>query len=80
MLAKGCPLDLHGSAFAPPQCAQTLLAKAQIILQCADARPTFRLFVRISFAPYVAEWLLDAAAELAASRELDTRRNAKRVS
>ena len=78
-LAKGCPLDLHGSAFRPPQSAQTLLAKSQIILQCVDARPVFRLFVRNSFAPYVAEWLLDASAELAASRGIDTQRIANRL-
>ena len=80
VLAKGCPLDLHGSAFGPPQCAQTLLAKAQMILQCIDARPTFRVFVRISFAPYVGEWLLDAATECAAARDLDTQRIARRAS
>lgn len=68
VLAKGCPLDLHPGAFGPGQCAQSLLAKSQVILQCLDAGPTFRLFARISFAPYVAEWLLDAAAELEASR------------
>jgi sarcosine oxidase subunit gamma len=69
VLAKGCPLDLHGGVFKPPMCAQTLLAKSQMLLQCVDAKPVFRVFVRISFAPYVAEWLLDAAAELRASRE-----------
>ena len=79
VLAKGCPLDLHGGAFKPPQTAQTLLAKSQIILQCVDAHPVFRLFVRLSFAPYVAEWLLDAAAELAASRSIDTQRIANRL-
>jgi len=79
VLAKGCPLDLHGSAFKPPQCAQTLLAKSQMILQCVDARPVFRVFVRISFAPYVAEWLLDAAAELAASRNIDTQKIAGKL-
>lgn len=68
VLAKGCPLDLHAAAFGPGQCAQSLLAKSQVILQCVDAGATLRLFVRISFAPYVAEWLLDAAAELSASR------------
>lgn len=77
VLAKGCPLDLHAGAFGPPQCAQTLLAKAQMILQCVEARPVFRVFVRISFAPYVAEWLIDAATELAASRNLDTGRIAR---
>lgn len=79
VLAKGCPLDLHASALAAPQCAQSVLAKAQLILQCLDSRPTFRLFVRISFAPYVAEWLTDAAAELAASRNIDTGRIATRM-
>ncbi len=78
-LAKGCPLDLHGSAFKPPQCAQTLLAKSQMILQCVDAQPVFRVFVRASLAPYVAEWVLDAAAELAASRTIDTQRIAIRL-
>ena len=68
VLAKGCPLDLHASVFGPGACAQSLLAKSQVILQCMDARPALRIFVRISFAPYVAEWLLDAAAELGASR------------
>ncbi len=79
VLAKGCPLDLHGSAFKPPQSAQTLLAKSQVILQCVDARPVFRLFVRLSFANYIAEWLLDAAAELAASRSIDTQRISNRL-
>jgi len=74
VLAKGCPIDLHGAAFKPPQCAQTLLAKSQVLLQCVNAPPVFRVFVRISFAPYVVEWLLDAAAEVAASRNIDTQR------
>ena len=60
--------------------ARLVLAKAQMILQCLDSRPTFRIFVRISFAPYVAEWLTDAAAELAASRNIDTGRIATRLS
>jgi len=74
VLAKGSPLDLHAQAFAPPAMAQSLLAKAQVILQALDRRPTFRLFVRSSFAGYLAEWLLDAAAECAASRALDARK------
>ena len=77
VLAKGCPLDLHGSALNPPHCAQTLLAKSQVIMQCIDGRPTFRIYVRNSFAPYVSEWLVDAAAELAASADLDTARVAR---
>ena len=79
VLAKGCPLDLHGSRFAAGHCAQTLLAKSQVILQCVDDRPTFRIFVRISFAPYLAEWLTDAAAELAASAGVERVRIATRL-
>jgi sarcosine oxidase subunit gamma len=74
VLAKGCSLDLHAAAFAAPQAAQTLLAKAQVILQCADGKDAFRLYVRNSFAQYVAEWLTDAASESAAARALDSER------
>ena len=79
VLAKGCPLDLHASSFRPPQTAQTLLAKSQVVLQCVDAQPTFRLFVRISFAHYIADWLIDAATELGASRNIDSDRIASRL-
>ncbi|MGE5096792.1 MAG: sarcosine oxidase subunit gamma [Betaproteobacteria bacterium] len=68
VLAKGCPLDVHASVFAPPRTAQTLLAKARVLIQCTDAAPVFRLFVLGSFADYLAAWLTDAAAECAASR------------
>jgi sarcosine oxidase subunit gamma len=74
VLAKGMPLELHARGFAPSAVAQSLLARTQAILQALDDRPTFRLFVRPSFAAYVAEWLLDAAAECAASRGLDADR------
>jgi len=67
ILAKGCALDLHAQAFAPPQCAQTLLAKAQVILQCVDASPCFRIHVRLSYADYLEAWLADATAETAAA-------------
>ena len=79
VLAKGCPLDLHGRAFKPPQAAQTLLARSQMILQCVDEKPAFRIYVRISFANYAAEWLIDAAAELGASRSMDTQEIASRL-
>ncbi len=63
VLAKGCPLDLHPSAFKPANCAQTLLAKANVIIRCVDNSPTFELIVRRSFAEYTAQWLNDAALE-----------------
>jgi sarcosine oxidase subunit gamma len=67
VIAKGCPLDMHASAFAPPRSAQTVLAKANVIVQCVDAT-RFRVFVRSSFASYLAEWLTDAARECAVAR------------
>lgn len=79
VLAKGCPLDVHASAFSPPRTSQTLLAKARVLIQCVDAAPVFRLFVLDSFANYLAEWLTDAAAECAASRGLDIDRIATRL-
>lgn len=78
VLAKGCTLDLHASAFSAPRCAQTLLAKAPVILQGMAAN-AFGLYVRDSFAEYLAEWLVDAAAECAAARALDTDRVAARL-
>jgi sarcosine oxidase, subunit gamma len=59
VLAQGCSLDLHSSVFAPGRCAQTLLAKAQVILHRRDAE-TFRILVRPSYAPYLRLWLEDA--------------------
>jgi sarcosine oxidase, subunit gamma len=79
VLAKGASFDVHAHAFAPPAVVQSLIAKAQVILQCLDARPVFRIFVRPSFADYLAAWLLDAAAECAASRALDAERLAVRL-
>lgn len=61
VLARGCSLDLHRSAFGPGRCAQTLLAGTEVVLaRLADDR--FRLLVRPSFAPYVRAWLADAIA------------------
>jgi sarcosine oxidase subunit gamma len=67
VLAKGCALDLHPRAFGPGRCAQTLLARAQVILEQLDDEPAYRLLVRGSFADYVATWLLDAMEEFQAA-------------
>ena len=63
VLMKGCRLDLHPRAFAPGACAQTALARAQVILHQTDDDPSFEITVRNSFAHYLATWLLDATAE-----------------
>jgi len=62
VLAHGCALDLHPRVFGPGQCAQTLLARARVLL-VADDDGAWRILVRSSFARYLADWLLDAAAE-----------------
>lgn len=69
LLAKGVAIDLHPPAFGMGRCAQTLLARAQVILQQVDERPTYHVLVRGSFAPYVAAWLADAASEFRLSTE-----------
>ena len=64
VLAKGCPLDLHSTVFKPANCAQTLLAKANVLIRHVDdSPPSFELIVRSSFAEYTALWLHDAASE-----------------
>jgi sarcosine oxidase subunit gamma len=62
VLARGCPLDLHPRVFGPGTCAQTLLARAAVILWQTDQAPTYRVLVRASFADHLARWLADIAA------------------
>ncbi len=55
LLASGCALDLHPRAWRSGVCAQTLLARVPVLLQ---ERPgATRLFVRPSFAGYLATWM-----------------------
>jgi len=67
LLAYGIPIDLDARSFVPNRCAQTLLAKAHVIIERSDDS-AFLLYVRTSFAGYVAEWLLDAAADVVRSK------------
>jgi sarcosine oxidase subunit gamma len=67
VLAKACSLDLHPRAFRPGQCAQSNFARTQAIVALEDDAPLFRLFVRRSFALYLADWLLDAMREYRAA-------------
>jgi sarcosine oxidase subunit gamma len=60
-LAFGCSLDLEAPSFRPGRCAQTLLARAGVIVWQTDDAPTYRLLVRPSFVAYVLAWLDDAA-------------------
>ncbi|MGW3104519.1 sarcosine oxidase subunit gamma [Streptomyces sp. NPDC001100] len=64
LLAHGCPLDLHPRAFGAGRCAQTTLARTQVVLVARDEPGAgFWVLVRSSFAGYLTDWLLDAAAE-----------------
>ena len=60
VLATGCPLDLHPCVFDVDHCAQTVLAKSRILLRQVSVEPAFEIWVRNSFARYLADWLLDA--------------------
>jgi heterotetrameric sarcosine oxidase gamma subunit len=62
VLARGCALDLHQSVFPPGRCAQTLVARVQVILYRTDEHG-FRLLVRPSFADYLLTWFRDAMAD-----------------
>lgn len=68
VLAKGCALDLHPRRFRAGDCAQTALARAQIVLRQVDDEPVYWILVRCSFAPYLVEWLIDAMSEYRVSR------------
>ncbi len=59
LLATGCSLDLDPrGGWVPGVCAQTLFARAQVILQ--ELEGATRVFVRPSFAGYVVDRLLAA--------------------
>ena len=60
LLASGCPLDLDASAFPVGMCTRTMLAKAEVVLWRL-ASVEFRLEVWRSFAPYVTQFLAEAA-------------------
>ena len=63
VLAKGCPLDFHPRVFEPGRCAQSRLAKCQVLIHQTDAAPTFEIHVNRSFAQYAWMWLEDAGKE-----------------
>ncbi len=63
LLAKGCTLDLHPAAFGPGRCAQSGLAKANVLLCCYDDESGMLLVVRRSFADYLCRWLAKAGEE-----------------
>lgn len=74
LLALGCTLDLHPRSFGEGSCAQTLLARAQVVLVGRDpgedgGAPAFWVLVRASFAAYLVDWLIDASVEFSTGNE-----------
>ena len=63
VLAGCCAIDLHPRVFTPARCAQTLIAKAPVLLHLVDAAPTWRLYVRPSHMAYVLGWLHEGMPE-----------------
>ena len=62
VLSKGCSLDLEPrGGWSAGRCAQTLLARVPVILQ--ERTETSGILVRPSFAEYLVDWLIDAAAQ-----------------
>ncbi|MEQ8249328.1 MAG: sarcosine oxidase subunit gamma family protein [Alphaproteobacteria bacterium] len=55
-------LDL--ADLVPDRCAQTMLAKAQVLVHPVGDGPMYRVFVRTSFARYLADVIVDSAAFL----------------
>ncbi len=70
VLAKGCTIDFHPQVFQAGQCAQTALAKANVLIGLLDASPTYEIIVRRSFADYLERWLRHAAREYSASSSI----------
>jgi sarcosine oxidase subunit gamma len=59
LLATGCSLDLHPTRWHTGMCAQTLFARASVILE--QREHATRIFIRPSFADYLVDRLLAAA-------------------
>ncbi|WP_419905660.1 sarcosine oxidase subunit gamma [Kiloniella sp.] len=63
VMKKSCRLDMDPQSFGVGQAVQTRVGKAPVVLQMLDDQPTYRMFVRPSFAEYLVDWLLDAMGE-----------------
>jgi sarcosine oxidase subunit gamma len=57
LLARGISLDLHPRAFGPGQCAQTGMAKANVVLHQTDDAPSYDIYILKSFSDYLWRWI-----------------------
>ena len=59
VLASCCPVDVHPRRFMVGQCAQSVIARAPVLIHLVDETPRWHLYVRPSLADYVIAWLMD---------------------
>lgn len=62
VISHGCSVDLHPDHFNKGATAQTLIAKAGVML-ARTSDEEYRVWVRASFARYLATWIIDASVE-----------------
>ena len=63
VLAKGCTLDFHPDVFGVGACAQSGLARATVLVAQITDEPEYELYVRRSYADYLARWLHHSGRE-----------------
>ena len=61
LLSKGCTIDFHPQEFKAGDCAQSGLAKTNVVLGRSSDGLAYDIIVRRSFADYLALWLQQAA-------------------
>lgn len=66
----GCGLDLHEARFAVDQCAQTRIAKCNVILDRVGREPRFDVLITISYADYLWRWFERVGEEFGIAVEL----------
>lgn len=65
LLEKGCYLDLDPGAFKPGQCLSTTIAKTGVVVeQTGVSPPSYRIYMRPSFARHFAAWIAEAGRDL----------------
>ena len=57
LLALACTLDLDPTVFGVGDCAQSGLAKSNVLIGYIDATPVYEIIVRRSFSEYLLRWL-----------------------
>lgn len=62
LLAMGCGIDMHRSAFTPGQCVRTHFAKVLLFIVVVEDN-SFDLYVDRSHARYLNDWLLNAGED-----------------